>query len=133
MTIADDLRELANLCDNNPQLDINFGGPITAYCGEWDTPFADTVRLLTALHAGPVDKARSDTGTFKATLALNKTVTLCALDYMGDVVCERVQVGTETVTRPIMVEAGTETVDVPVYVWKCPDSILAPATAGADA
>lgn len=46
-----------------------------------------------------------------------------------EAVCERRQVGTETVTRPLMEQVGTETVEEPVYEWDC-KPILAAATNG---
>lgn len=39
--------------------------------------------------------------------------------------CERVQVGSRTVERPVMVQHGTETVEEPVYEWRC-SPVLAP-------
>jgi hypothetical protein len=39
--------------------------------------------------------------------------------------CRRVQVGTRTVEKPIMVQQGTETVEEPVYEWRCESPVLA--------
>lgn len=46
--------------------------------------------------------------------------------YSGaEYTCERVQTGTRTVERPIMVQHGTETIEEPVFEWRC-GPVLAP-------
>lgn len=56
-------------------------------------------------------------------------VTIGKVYSPAELTCERVQVGTETVTRPVTVttveEIGEETVEVPVYEWRC-GPVLAP-------
>lgn len=41
-------------------------------------------------------------------------------------VCERVVVGTKTVTRPVMVQQGEETVEVEIKEWRCVEPLLKP-------
>ncbi len=49
------------------------------------------------------------------------------INAVREEVCERVEVGTETVTIPDP-DAPKVTVERPVYEWKCPESVLASAS-----
>ncbi len=121
MSLAADLRHLADVIDANPELDLHFAsGAQTVYLSR-SGPFADRVRLLAKF--GTVAKERG--ADFYARVRLSPSFELCAIDYDGEVACELVQVGTEE--RPIMVASGRVEV-VPVYEWKCPESILASAS-----
>ena len=56
---------------------------------------------------------------------VQRTFGSVALQLYTASLCEKVQVGTETVHKTV---ETAETEEVPVYEWRCPESFLAPAT-----
>lgn len=125
MSLVDDLRQLADVIEANPELGLNFVGiSRESIYVEHGRPFVERVRQLAKF--GVVEKERST--SFLARVALNKTFELVAIDYTNEVACELVQTGVETVVEPIMEQVGERTVERPIMEWKCPESILAGAS-----
>lgn len=79
----------------------------------------DTARKVKAV-AGPLVKQQGDDGLELVTVQADVEVRIVALGG----VCERVQVGTRTVSKP---DPAAPLIDVeePVYEVRCPDSVLA--------
>ena len=84
-----------------------------------DEEAAELGRLARAI-PGRVDK-EFDGGTVK----LRKHFGPLVYEIYAAGVCERVEVGTKTVTREEPVETRTVTEEVPRFEYRCPDSLLA--------
>lgn len=124
---ADGLRALADMIEQNPEV-AEFASLSGLYAFHVSSAADHATMIRAALKAGAkVDKDISEE-LYNVTLTFGP-VSAMVLAYREQV-CERVQVGTETVTRaerdPKAVEAAlaeipeTEvTEEVPVYEWQC--------------
>lgn len=117
MTISQDLRDLADFLDEHPDLAEAVLAPMfnifADNAAEWQ-------RLLGSF--GPFDKkdydnllvARKQFGRIRLDINVSKEET-----------CQRIEVGTRTVTREVYPEGVTstiETVEEPIYEWVCPET-----------
>lgn len=116
-TFAEALRALADQLDANPALaDILSNQRFLGYAADRKT-FEAAVRTL----GGHREKTAGE--KFYGVSRWFGPIEVYV--YTGrEQVCERVQVGTETVKRELTEVVGTETVTQPVYEWRCAESVL---------
>jgi hypothetical protein len=113
-TAGDSLRALADHLDKHPDL--------TPSTMTWRTytedaeKYAMLVRQLGGTIDNPVTKTADN--SYMAASRVFGAVTLEVFMPRANA-CERIQVGTRTEVRPILVETGTEEVEVPIYEWDC--------------
>ena len=115
ISTADSLRALADHLDRHPGLDPTTVPTFYVYAENTET-FAGLVRKLGGTITNPVTKTADDyhLGAFRMFGRVRLEVFM-----PRSTACERVQVGTRTVERPIMQQVGTETVEEAVYEWEC--------------
>lgn len=116
------LRELAEMLEADERLPLPYGEQvlITFPDPEDGEDKSDTLARLARAIPGRVDK-KFEGGT----VSLDRRFGPITYRLFSSGVCERVQVGTKTVTREEPVETRTVTEEVPRYEYRCPGSLLA--------
>jgi len=108
------LRDMADFLENNPHL-IQYYGGVAIH------NFAEDVNELKVMATGGKWDKESSGGYF--TLRKDFGPHHISINAIRDEVCERVEVGVETV-EVYDPDAPKITVTRPVYEWNCPESIL---------
>lgn len=126
MTIQQDLRAIADHIDANPGLDIS--PYIMLFVFATKDNFAEQMRLLGGTINAPAAKS-ADTKYLNVERKFGRISVQVTVPK--EETCERVQVGTLQVERPVVIDTGeVETVDEPIYEYICPpawSAIGAPA------
>jgi hypothetical protein len=118
------LRALADLLDAHPEQKQHYDSYRHLICVNTREEMLEATRAL----GGRWDKDEDrDSDYFGLTRDLGNGVTVYVYAPRR-AVCERVRLGTRTVTRPIITaDTPTETVEEELYEWVCPPSLLAAA------
>ena len=123
---ADGLRALAAFVELHPELELP--SKQTFYV------FPEKTEVRKYARAFGKAKKRVSDSYFDLEKDFSPAALLQATWYREEV-CEKVVVGTETVTEPVMVQQGTRTVTREKVEWKCPKVLEPPelSEGGADA
>jgi hypothetical protein len=103
------LRELADLLQDHPEVPLPYNGTTTELL--WIEYDRDIIATIIKALPGPVTKHYTAAGQFQAKTRLH--------GLRVEVVCERVVVGTETVTVPAVEARPEAIVEQEIVEWRC--------------